>query len=104
MLVGRSCLRTAVRFIEGWSGNRECLAQAAELCWLAGFWFLVDWPEGLRERYGALYRRLIGPWTFRQAIEDLTEAEARELAGDLLRFAREALDEGAARPWSGVDA
>jgi hypothetical protein len=89
--VGETCLKTAAQLTAAWSGDRNRLAQAAELCWMAGFWFLVDWPERIRERYGEIYRRLVGPWTFECAIAALDEGDARLLAEDLLCFVREAL-------------
>ena len=91
MIVGHSCLRSAAGLLAGWNGDRARLAQAAEFCWLAGFWFLLDWPERLRERYGELFRPLIGPWTFGKAIGALDEPHAAQLADDLLHFAAEAL-------------
>ena len=50
---------------------QAAMAQAAELCWLAGFWSLLDWPEELRERYGGIFRPLLGPWTFAAAMRSL---------------------------------
>ncbi|HUG90649.1 MAG TPA: hypothetical protein VML55_07445 [Planctomycetaceae bacterium] len=97
MVVGQFCLRNAEQLLAAWSGDRQRLAQAAEFCWLAGFWFLVDWPERLREHYGCIFRGLIGPWTFGGAIEALDEVQARHLADELRRLIRESLAEAATR-------
>lgn len=91
MVVGDSCLYSAARLLDGWDGSRERLALAAEFCWLAGFWFLPDWPETLREQYGEIFRPLIGPHTFSRAIQDLEDDAGRGLADSLSRFIRDAL-------------
>jgi hypothetical protein len=91
MVVGHSCLKNAARLLAEWNGSRDRLGQAAEFCWLAGFWFLPDWPEPLREQYGEIFRPLIGEWTFSRAIRELNDDAARVLAATLSEFSAAAL-------------
>ena len=92
MVVGDSCLQSAARLLDTWNGCRQQLAQATEFCWLAGFWFLPDWPETLREQYGEIFRPLIGPQTFSGAIERMDHGAQRVLVDSLSDFVRAALE------------
>jgi hypothetical protein len=93
MVVGHSCLLKAARLLAETNPGREPLAQAAELCWLAGFWSLLDWPEEFREQYGRIFRPLLGPWTFAAAIEAMDDQATRRLAETLTQFVQAAIRE-----------
>ena len=50
-------------------------------------------PEELRERYGGIFRPLLGPWTFAAAIEAMDDQATRRLAETLTQFVQAAIRE-----------